>query len=73
MAYDDEETLKIKSDYAMDKCLSGITVWAISQDTKDAKYSGALRIIASRPSKRAMQDGTASALSTNAQYKWTNC
>ena len=57
----------------MNKCLGGIMVWAISQDTKDAKYSEALRIIASRPSKRAMQDGTASALSTHPQCKWTNC
>jgi chitinase len=42
IAYDDEETFKIKSEYAKTMCLGGLMVWAISHDTQDAKYHKAL-------------------------------
>ncbi|KAJ4290045.1 hypothetical protein N0V88_006848 [Collariella sp. IMI 366227] len=42
LTYDDEKTLKMKRDFARSQCLGGVMVWAISHDTKDAKYSKAL-------------------------------
>ncbi|KAK2022354.1 family 18 glycosyl hydrolase [Colletotrichum zoysiae] len=48
LAYDDEETLRLKTDFARSQCLGGVMVWAISQDTEDAKYSMALSRVAPR-------------------------
>lgn len=48
VAYDDEETLKMKSEYAQSLCLGGLMVWAITHDSKDAKYHTALAKTANR-------------------------
>lgn len=37
VSYDDEETLKMKIDYANGKCLGGTMVWAVSTD--DSNYT----------------------------------
>ncbi|KAK1999146.1 family 18 glycosyl hydrolase, partial [Colletotrichum falcatum] len=48
LTYDDEETLRLKADFARSQCLGGVMVWAISQDTENAKYSKALSRVAPR-------------------------
>ncbi|RSL94203.1 hypothetical protein CDV31_014405 [Fusarium ambrosium] len=77
LSYDDEETLKIKSEYAQSRCLGGVMVWAISQDTKDAKYNKAL----AKAVDRTVTSGTigdneeASTIvkMPNEQCRWSNC
>lgn len=51
LSYDDAKTLKLKADYARGSCLGGVMVWAISHDTKDAKYSKALGAVTQRTIK----------------------
>lgn len=48
VSYDDEETLKMKSEFAQSRCLGGLMAWAITHDTEDAKYSKALGRVANR-------------------------
>ncbi|KAK1979246.1 family 18 glycosyl hydrolase [Colletotrichum cereale] len=48
LTYDDEETLRLKTDFARSQCLGGVMVWAISHDTQNAKYSMALSRVAPR-------------------------
>jgi chitinase len=78
VAYDDEETLQMKSEYAQTRCLGGLMVWAISHDTEDAKYHKALAKAANRKiTSLPMTDGSDDAykdLEVDApQCKWTNC
>jgi chitinase len=78
VAYDDEETLTMKSEYAQALCLGGLMVWAISHDTQDAKYHKALAKAANRKiSSLPMTDGSGNAFEnlelTQDQCKWTNC
>ncbi|KAH5292828.1 hypothetical protein HBI11_188100 [Parastagonospora nodorum] len=78
VAYDDEETLTMKSEYAQTLCLGGLMVWAISHDTKDAKYHKALAKAANRKiSSLPMTDGSGNAFEnlevSQDQCKWTNC
>lgn len=42
VSFDDEETFKLKSEYAQSLCLGGLMVWAISHDTQDTKYNKSL-------------------------------
>ena len=42
VAYDDEDTLQMKADFARSQCLGGLMVWAVSHDTSDGRYSRAL-------------------------------
>ncbi|KAF5692426.1 chitinase [Fusarium denticulatum] len=48
VSYDDEQTLQIKVDRAGERCLGGVMVWAISHDTKDARFNKALASILGR-------------------------
>jgi chitinase len=48
VAYDDEETLGIKSAFAQSHCLGGLMVWAVSHDTADFKYTKALAKVSNR-------------------------
>ena len=61
----------MKTDFARDKCLSGVMVWAISHDTKNASYSEALRIAAPRPGGSWTEDELF-ASDVDPQCKWTN-
>lgn len=76
VAYDDEETFKLKADFARGQCLGGLMVWAVSHDTKDAKYTAALAKAANRKFVAALP-ATDTSLSTttekHAQCKWSNC
>jgi hypothetical protein len=74
VAYDDKDTLKLKSEYAQSRCLGGVMVWAISHDTEDAKYNRALAEVAKRdivdvPIKNS--DWTQSI--PISQCRWTGC
>uniref|UniRef100_A0A0P0CJB9 chitinase n=1 Tax=Hypocrella siamensis TaxID=696354 RepID=A0A0P0CJB9_9HYPO len=39
VSFDDEETLKMRIDFAKSQCLGGVMVWAVSQDASDGRYS----------------------------------
>ncbi|RFN43175.1 hypothetical protein FIE12Z_12577 [Fusarium flagelliforme] len=77
VAYDDEETLKMKTEFAQSRCLGGVMVWAISHDTKDAKYNMALAKALGRRTTR----GSLNEDEQPEEYKriphdqcrWTNC
>jgi hypothetical protein len=85
LSYDDEKTLKIKSDYAREQCLGGIMVWALSHDTKDAKYSKALGKVVERThqtmpgifleidSSITPDDPYTTKVNSHLQCKWSNC
>lgn len=50
VAYDNEETLKIKAEYAQSRCLGGVMAWA-SQDSQGNDFTAALTkpILRSKP------------------------
>lgn len=77
VAYDDEETLIMKSEHAQTMCLGGLMVWAISHDTQDAKYHKALAKAANRKIALPMTDGSGDAFENTEvaadTRKWTNC
>ncbi|RYP21255.1 hypothetical protein DL767_009307 [Monosporascus sp. MG133] len=77
LTYDDEETLQMKADFARSECLGGVMVWAISHDTKDAKYSLALSRVAPRLftalADETIENGIVKEETTHLQCRWTNC
>ncbi|RYP56698.1 hypothetical protein DL771_011637 [Monosporascus sp. 5C6A] len=81
VAYDDKETFSLKSRYAQKMCLGGLMVWAISHDTKDAKYNKALAEVVNRKitsvpknEKNVISDKPYDFVHIpNPQCKWTNC
>lgn len=76
VAYDDKETFKLKADFARGQCLGGLMVWAVSYDTKDAKYTAALAEAANRKFVAALpatDDSVSTTRDKHAQCKWTNC
>lgn len=78
VSYDDAETFAQKSEFAQTLCLGGLMVWAISHDTKDAKYNKALAKVANRKiSSLPATDGSDKPYTfvdtANPQCKWTNC
>lgn len=76
VTYDDEETLALKADFARGQCLGGLMVWAVSHDTKEAKYSNALAKAAKRKFVSAFPETSTSISMTknkNSQCKWSNC
>lgn len=80
VAYEDEETLKLKSEFAQSRCLGGLMVWSISHDTADAKYSKALgRVANNREVSHSLEKRQDNAPAyefddiQNPQCKWTNC
>ncbi|KAL4740418.1 hypothetical protein BDV11DRAFT_214414 [Aspergillus similis] len=78
-AYDDEETLKLKIDFAGETCLGGIMVWAVSQDNYNHTYSKALLgavPIRTKPHTLVEvgdSDGTITVKSHKPQCRWTGC
>ncbi|KAJ4179366.1 hypothetical protein NW767_014633 [Fusarium falciforme] len=78
VAYDDEETLKMKVDFAKKQCLSGVMVWAVSQDDEDGTFSKAIGKAAGRQFSESgpqpvTEDGLDEKETKHAQCKWTNC
>ncbi|KAL6354004.1 hypothetical protein LRP88_12635 [Fusarium phalaenopsidis] len=77
VSYDDEETLQIKVDRAGERCLGGVMVWAISHDTKDARYNKALAGILGRKwTSGSLDDDEKTGTWVKKPYeqcRWTNC
>lgn len=48
VAYDDEETLKLKVEYAQSRCLGGVMAW-VSQDSREASLTAALAKAIGKP------------------------
>jgi GH18 family chitinase len=48
VAYDDEETLKIKAEYAQSRCLGGVMTW-VSQDSREGLLTAALAQAIGKP------------------------
>ncbi|KAH7119486.1 putative class V chitinase [Dactylonectria estremocensis] len=81
VAFDDEDTLQMKADFAREQCMSGIMVWAVSQDVSDGTYSKAIGKAAARkftslPAMFFETDGDTDMITTTTKHpqcKWTNC
>ncbi|KAK7423090.1 hypothetical protein QQZ08_009257 [Neonectria magnoliae] len=81
VACDDQDTLQMKADFAREQCMSGIMVWAVSQDVSDGTYSKAIGKAAARKftSLPAMffetgdDDDVLTLTTKHPQCKWTNC
>ncbi|CAM1509012.1 Fc.00g027510.m01.CDS01 [Cosmosporella sp. VM-42] len=88
IAYDDEDTITIKVEFARSHCMGGVMVWAISQDTKDGRFSEALQKATasstdgsnSTTAKRnelqkrdTFGDGSIAQEIPRDQCRWTNC
>ncbi|KAI2675771.1 CAZyme family GH18 [Penicillium roqueforti] len=86
LSYDDEKTLRLKTEYARGSCLGGVMVWAISHDTKDGKYSMALGGMSNRTSSKVSglfkrksvasdsdDDTYITKKDNHAQCNWTKC
>lgn len=78
VAYDDADTYRLKAEYAQKHCLGGLMVWAVSHDTKDAKFSKALSKVGNvTPGLRVGlawdNSGYVTVDTPIDQCKWTNC
>ncbi|KAG9495650.1 hypothetical protein J7337_012204 [Fusarium musae] len=77
VSYDDEDTFKLKTDYAKSRCLGGVMVWAISHDTKEARFNKALALSLNRKTTSGEFDENEKAYDIkkipNEQCRWTNC
>lgn len=77
VSFDDEETLKMKIERAQQRCLGGVMVWAISHDTKDAKYNKALaKVLDRRVTSGSLDDNEKAETIEKEPYRqcrWTNC
>jgi GH18 family chitinase len=75
LTYDDQETFALRADFARSQCLGGVMVWAVSHDTKDAKYSKALAVAANKKFQALQMnsDGTETIKEEHPQCKWTGC
>lgn len=77
--YDDETTLRLKTDFARSECLGGVMVWAVSHDNSNGSYSEALAGVAKRPftSYQLSTNSNGSAYlevaTQNTQCMWTGC
>jgi chitinase len=71
LAYDDEQTLSMKANFARSQCMGGVMVWAISHDTHDAKYSFALGRVA--PANNKPQYANNNIEQPIQQCRWTSC
>lgn len=75
VTYDDEDTLRIRANFARSLCLGGLMVWAVSHDTADGTFNKALARVANRryEAVRAESDGTEVTEKNHNQCRWTNC
>ncbi|RFU82010.1 chitin-binding, type 1 [Trichoderma arundinaceum] len=79
VAFDDEETLGLKLNFAKSKCLGGVMVWAVSHDTENATYSNALGKLAQRSTTSLINIGIDNGVpqyervQNHPQCKWSNC
>lgn len=57
ITYDDEDTFKLKVDFARTQCMGGVMVWAVNHDTKNGTFSKSLRTVvrSEKPSNNTSQ------------------
>jgi chitinase len=83
VAYDDEETLKIKAEYAQSRCLGGVMTW-VSQDSREGRLTAALAQAIGKPNSTNTEQDTRrieARLNRNGpdtvlrhkQCMWSNC
>ena len=74
VTYDDRETIQMKADFARQLCLSGLMVWAISHDDRNATYSMALGAAAGRKDASWRRRGGDTIVKVPVpQCRWTAC
>ncbi|KAJ5999011.1 hypothetical protein N7451_006821 [Penicillium sp. IBT 35674x] len=79
VAYDDEETLQLKVDYALGLDLGGVMVWAVSHDTPTRQFSNAFYARAANRHGMIFKEiddshhDQVQIKKTIDQCKWTNC
>jgi hypothetical protein len=83
VAYDDEETLKIKAEYAQSRCLGGVMAW-VSQDSPEGHLTAALSQAIGKPNVTNTEQGDrkiearlsrngADTVLRHKQCMWSNC
>ncbi|KAG8361863.1 hypothetical protein FVEN_g217 [Fusarium venenatum] len=77
VSYDDEDTFPLKTEYANSQCLGGVMVWAISHDTKEARFNTALALSLKRDVTPGIIDWNEEAYEIkkipNEQCRWSSC
>ncbi|RAH42220.1 glycoside hydrolase, partial [Aspergillus brunneoviolaceus CBS 621.78] len=82
VSYDDEDTWKLKSEWLKGQCISGVMVWAATQDDTNGTWSKALMsglgVEIMQPVKiQSLSDlettTTTTTRDTLSQCRWTNC
>lgn len=79
VAYDDEDTLKLKVDFALGLGLGGVMVWAVSHDTPTRQFSNAFSARAANRHGMILKiiddshHDQVQVRKTIDQCKWTNC
>ncbi|KAM7224443.1 family 18 glycosyl hydrolase [Rhypophila decipiens] len=84
LTYDDVDTFRLKANFARSQGMGGVMVWAVSHDTRDAKYSWALASVAQTKYKSLQMkmvgdsdgttgDGYEYKVNYKAHCKWTGC
>ncbi|OBS25926.1 hypothetical protein FPOA_06459 [Fusarium poae] len=77
VSYDDEDTFPLKTEYANSRCLGGVMVWAISHDTKEARFNTALALSLKREVTPGIIDWNEKAYEIkkipNEQCRWSSC
>ncbi|GLB09477.1 hypothetical protein AtubIFM57258_005399 [Aspergillus tubingensis] len=83
VSYDDEDTWKLKGEWFKDQCISGVMVWAATQDDTNGTWAKALTsglgVAIMEPvqigplSQRQTATTTTKTRNTLSQCRWTNC
>jgi chitinase len=76
VAYDDAQTLQLKTEFARGQCLGGVMVWAISHDLDDGRFSAAVGNAAGRKSLSSPKKKSPYKFMEEVevvQCRWTSC
>ncbi|GLA32131.1 hypothetical protein AnigIFM63326_011270 [Aspergillus niger] len=83
VSYDDEDTWKLKGEWFKDQCISGVMVWAATQDDTNGTWTKALTsglgVAIMEPvqigplSQHQTATATTKTRNTLSQCRWTNC
>lgn len=86
VSYDDEDTWKLKADFAKSVCLGGVLVWAVDQDDSSLTYSDGLAAALGNAinvdtttgvtitlTGKAAADSDSDTTSQDSYCRWSNC
>lgn len=86
VSFDDEDTWKLKGDFAKSQCLGGVLVWAVDQDDSNLTYSDGLAAalgnalnvdtttgVTLELTGNAVADSASDTPSQDSYCRWTNC